>query len=270
MSIKLPDLRTVIAYNTAKSSENKIHDDAVAKQFGFSGGLVPGVDVYAYMTNPAVRHWGPEWLARGTMEVRFLKPAYEGEEAHINARAAGDDDDELAITVVSRGETCAIGTARVPKDAGAAPEPAAYPDRPLPASLAPASPRSLPDGVALGTFHTVYDEALAPQYLADVREDLTLYGDQGIVHPGFLLRLGNRVLSKNVRLGPWIHVGSEVRHFAVAEVGEALAARARVIATYERKGHAFVDLDVLALKADGSPLLAIKHTAIYAPRKIAA
>ena len=39
----------VQAYNTAHSSENKIHDDAVARRFGFTGGLVPGVDVYAYM-----------------------------------------------------------------------------------------------------------------------------------------------------------------------------------------------------------------------------
>src|SRR3982750_2118229 len=35
------------AYNTAKQSENKMHDDTVAKRFGFSGGLVPGVDVMA-------------------------------------------------------------------------------------------------------------------------------------------------------------------------------------------------------------------------------
>src|SRR3982074_3619656 len=38
----------VQAYNTAKLSENKMHDDTVAKRFGFSGGLVPGVDVMAY------------------------------------------------------------------------------------------------------------------------------------------------------------------------------------------------------------------------------
>ena len=34
----------VEAFNTAKASENKIHDDDVARRFGFGGGLVPGVD----------------------------------------------------------------------------------------------------------------------------------------------------------------------------------------------------------------------------------
>ena len=39
----------VEAYNTAKQFENKMHDDTVARRFGFSGGLVFGVDVFAYM-----------------------------------------------------------------------------------------------------------------------------------------------------------------------------------------------------------------------------
>lgn len=41
----------VEAYNVSRASENKIHDDAVARQFGFSGGLVPGAEVYAYRTH---------------------------------------------------------------------------------------------------------------------------------------------------------------------------------------------------------------------------
>jgi hypothetical protein len=46
----------VSAYNTAKQSENKMHDDTVAKRFGFSGGLVPGVDVMAYMMHLPLRN----------------------------------------------------------------------------------------------------------------------------------------------------------------------------------------------------------------------
>jgi len=39
---RLPGYR-VKARNTSTSSENKIHDDAVARAYGFRGGLVPGV-----------------------------------------------------------------------------------------------------------------------------------------------------------------------------------------------------------------------------------
>ena len=44
----------VSAFNSAKASENKIHDDATAQRFGFKGGLVGGVHVYAYMSHMPV------------------------------------------------------------------------------------------------------------------------------------------------------------------------------------------------------------------------
>ncbi|HKA92367.1 MAG TPA: hypothetical protein VKE97_01090, partial [Acidimicrobiia bacterium] len=58
---------TVRAYNAATASENKIHDDVVARTYGFEGGLVPGVTVYAYLTHPVVAAFGRPWLEHGTM-----------------------------------------------------------------------------------------------------------------------------------------------------------------------------------------------------------
>jgi hypothetical protein len=57
----------VVAYNTAHASENKIHDNTVARRFGFAGGLVPGVDVYAYMAHLPVARWGRAFLAHGSL-----------------------------------------------------------------------------------------------------------------------------------------------------------------------------------------------------------
>jgi hypothetical protein len=65
MHVFTPAPYQVEAFNTSKASENKIHDDAVARRFGFSGGLVPGVDVYGYMTHQPVARWGRAWLERG-------------------------------------------------------------------------------------------------------------------------------------------------------------------------------------------------------------
>ena len=79
----------VHAFNTAKESENKIHDDSVAARFGFTGGLVPGVDVYAYMTHQAVAKWGRAWLEHGTAECRFGKPVYDGEIAELGTEPGG-------------------------------------------------------------------------------------------------------------------------------------------------------------------------------------
>src|SRR5579859_783653 len=98
----------VSAYNTAKASENKIHDDATARRFGFTGGLVGGVHVYAYMTHQPVAHWGRAWLERGTGDCRFGKPVYEGDIAEITAEETADG---LVLTVQSKGNLCAKGSA---------------------------------------------------------------------------------------------------------------------------------------------------------------
>ena len=71
------------------------------------------------------------------------------------------------------------------------------------------------------------------------------FARENLVHPGTILYIGNWVLRHNVVLGPWMHVGSTVQHFAAARVGDELSAYAVVTANYERKGHRFVELDVL-------------------------
>src|SRR3978361_1013929 len=104
----------VTAYNTAKQSENKMHDDTVAKRFGFSGGLVPGVDVMAYMMHLPVAKWGRAFLERGLIEARLVKPVYDGETAEATA---AESDSGLSIEVESRGQLCATGTASLPASA---------------------------------------------------------------------------------------------------------------------------------------------------------
>src|SRR5215475_4849196 len=101
----------VSAHNTSKQSENKIHDDTVARRYGFSGGLVPGVDVMAYMVHLPVRKWGRAFLERGLIEARFVKPVYDGEIAKVSAIERGG---VLTLEVESRGELCATGSASLP------------------------------------------------------------------------------------------------------------------------------------------------------------
>ena len=81
----------VQATNSARDSENKIHDDSLAARYGFRGGLVPGVTVYGYMTVPVVQAWERAWLERGQMTVKFLQPFYEGETVVVRPQPAGDD-----------------------------------------------------------------------------------------------------------------------------------------------------------------------------------
>lgn len=257
----------VKAYNVSHASENKIHDDAVAKKLGFSGGLVPGVEVFAYATHPALSRWGRAWLERGRMEAKFAKPVYDGRIAVVTANA---NDDRLDILVESEGQTCATARASLTASAPSAPDVSAYRQvAPPPQSgRPPADETSLAEGRWLGTVPAVLTAERHAEYLRDVRETHRLYAAEGLAHPGILLRLCNSLLRENVVLAPWIHVGSVLQNLTVARVGEVLSARGRIVANYERKGHRLVDIDCLLLAGE-RPVAHVLHTAIYRLRHLA-
>jgi len=259
----------VLAYNSSHNSENKIHDDVVAKRFGFSGGLVPGVDVYAYMMHLPVARWGRDFLERGTVECRFAKPVYDGDIAEVSGV---DHDNTIEIRVDSKGQHCATGTATLPAAPAVAPSLDAY--QPARTVAMENRPPATEKNLAVGSWFSPNPVDVTPEfaanYLKDLRETEALYAREGLVHPGTVLRLCNWALSHNVVLGPWIHVGSHVQNFGIARVGETLTARARVTGNYEHKGHLFVDLDVLILTAGTRPVAQVQHTAIYRPRQVMA
>ncbi len=248
---------SVVAYNTATESTNRMHDDTVAATYGFRGGLVPGVDVWAYLTRPCVDRWGLEFLERGRMEARLLLPVYDGEE--VVARL--DDDGSLAA-VGPDGTVRASGSARIVQPPPVQHlEVAAVPD-PVP----PATAAGLAPGTTLGTLRFTYRQGPAAQYLDDVRETSPIYVDGAVSHPGFLARQANYVLSSTVRLGPWIHVSTRAHHRGLVHDGEQVEVRGRVADEREHKGHRFVDLDV-EITADGRPVWSAFHTAIWQPRR---
>jgi acyl dehydratase len=229
---------------------------------------VPGVDVYAYMTHVPAAAWGVDWLERGSMQARFVAPVYEGEEVII---VAGDGEPfpnarHLALELRGPdGAARASGEAHLPDDPPPRPgsDWAAVDQADDPPE---ASPASLSAGTTLALAPHRFHADNAGEYLAEVGESLPLYADHRVAHPGWLLRDANRVLSANVRMGPWIHVESVVQHHGLVHDGDAVHALATVTREWERKGHRFVELDV-GLFAGGDRLVAhVVHTAIYRPR----
>jgi acyl dehydratase len=77
-------LHPLRAHNDAATNANKIHNDTVAAQYGFRGGLVPGVTFYTYMIYPMVQSFGEAWLTQGTANVRFAQPFYEGNQVTVS------------------------------------------------------------------------------------------------------------------------------------------------------------------------------------------
>jgi acyl dehydratase len=257
-------MREVSAYNTAAASDNKIHDDAIARRFGFRGGLVPGVEVYAYMAHMPVARWGRAWLERGHAECRFWKPVYDGALARITA---AEDNGALTLAVESGGERCATGHAGIPAQP---PVLLISPDiltAGPPTDRPPASEESLAPGRMLGIGPFAIDRAMLLDYLAEIRETEPIYGDEGLIHPGQILRLANMALVQNVILGPWIHVGSKVDHLAAVHIGQRLTLRSKITSNVVSKGHAIVEFDAVVV-ADDRDVAQLTHTAIWRPRQV--
>jgi hypothetical protein len=262
-----PEPYRVSAFNTAKQSENKMHDDTVAQRFGFSGGLVPGVEVMAYMMHLPVARWGRDFLDRGLIEARFVKPVYDGEIATVSGE---EQSGALAIEVESRGVLCATGSASLPARAPMV-DLRDYPETQPAATRSPVDAAGVfATGQWLGTKPVVWGGQALRDYLAEVREADPIYLQHNIVHPGTLQRIMNRVLVDNVVLGPWIHVGSRMQLLSAASGDDALSARAKVVANYDKKGHRFTEFDALIVANGTTPVAHCHHIAIVQPREQAA
>jgi hypothetical protein len=260
---------TVLAHNTSADSENKIHDDAVAAEYGFKGGLVPGVAVYAYMTVPAIERWGIEWLERGSMSVRFQRPFYEGDRVTIRPSFGSDsmtltaerDDGVVAATA----NAALLNASLKPSDDLLA----GYADLPLPSdeSRLPADREYLKPGLNLGTLKQALDLARdQPRLLDKISEPLPIYrGSEAVAHPYVLLALANRVLMENVKLGPWIHTQSDLMNWSVARDGDEISVRGRIEKCFEARDHEFVVLDLL-LSGGDRIVQQVHHTAIFKVR----
>lgn len=268
-----PNLQTstyrVRARNTSADSENRIHDDATALRFGFRGGLVPGVTTYAYMTVPLVQQFGLDWLERGSMQVKFHQPFYDGDQILVKAEIdASADPIKVVLTAEQEdGTVCATGLATVNDGSKWLGEPRLTENERLPSIEARPVPSLdlLVPGTSLGTLN----ETLSiPDWgtLEKLDERLPIYTDPAAVaHPFTLLALANQILARNYKLGPWIHAASDLKNWSGVRNGEEVSVRGRIADCYERKGHEFVVLD-LELTVNDRLVQQVRHTAIYQPR----
>ena len=271
---QLPVYR-VRACNTSADSDNKIHDDKVAAEYGFRGGLVPGVTIYAYMTVPLVARFGKDWLERGSMQVKFHQPFYEGEQVVVRAEVVADSDPLQVAVRAERDEgvACATALATVNDLSPWLGEPKIedYPVTALPEADArpEATSENIKAGIALGTLVEKLDLShVEKTLLVQIDELLPLYqGRDALAHPIVLLSMANYILMSNYKLGPWIHAASDLKNWSAARDGEELSMRGRISDCFERKGHEFAVLDLL-LVANGERIVQqVRHTAIYRPRR---
>jgi len=251
------------ARNPAKDAANRIHDDSVAREHGFSGGLVPGVTTYGYMLRPAIDAYGIAWLERGAASVRLIAPVYEGEKLVIRERIESDGKRKLSVEDDS-GALRAAGSAWLSAQAPPPADGAAlehFPRCPLPSQQLEPTKRALEGVDVLGALEFRFDADAKPPL--EIDDDTPTYRAERVAHPVLLLGAANYALAANVALGPWIHTASEVTNHAAVRHGDFVSVRPRIVRLFEKKGRELVELDVLYVVDERKIALRVRHTAIY-------
>lgn len=247
------------ARNFAAETENRIHSDEVAAQFGFSGALVPGAAVFGHMTHALVDTLGPGWLAGHSAELSLLKPAYDGDELSIELTSNGIEHEVLCQ---ARGLLLARLRSRrkrvdedfpleVPKEPGVA----AVSERPE------IHWDNVEVGVPFPAWTWTPDAVANADAAAQVDDDLPCYR-AGLLHPHAILGAANRAFTRRYVLPAWIHVGSVIRFHRPVFVGDEIRVHTVPARKWRKKNYEFVDLDI-AFWVTGGVATEIKHTSIF-------
>lgn len=258
------------AFNQVPDSENEIHGDKIARDLGFTGGLVPGVTVSAYLIHPALEYWGEDWLDRGFAHVRVASPLYDEEVFSVEVNTISDkafaaklfrpDGTESATAEVSLPD---LGDAAPTRRGDAL------------ANKETKAPIATPDNMQ----KLMTEGCLAVRYRWDREHPMATYlrdpgkmpallntGKDGGGYANMSLILGcsNWVLSRNAYMNPWLHLETRSQNHARIPLGTEILAEMEITDLFNKKGHEFVDarVNLFDLK-DDSCLCSIDIRAIY-------
>lgn len=246
-AVEAPAPYDVVAVNLEPDADNRIHSDEVAKDFGFAGALVPGVELFAIASTPLLAAWGEAFLRSGRLALRFVRPVYDGERVTV-----GVADGTISVAG-PEGDVRAEGTAEMRTSA---PTPLdAYDDVPL-----PPAPAARPELGEFGTVVVPTEAGACADYARRIGDPSPVAAE--VVHPGLMLRAVNAALMCNVALGPWIHTASDCRFLGLARPGATLTVHSRVTELFERRTHQYVRYVAVVL-ADGDPVAQVDHEAIW-------
>jgi len=249
-------------------SANEIHGDTLAKEYGFVGGLVPGVTVSAYLCHPAVNSWGLDWLTRGGAHVRVASPLYDGEKLEICilgqsattysaelVRPGGIASASAELWLVDAvAQTSARRGDRIEGLDYVAPKASVEHWSRLQQQGCHAVRYRWGDDNAMSTY--LRDDSLMPELLQET--------GGGFANMSFILGISNWVLASNAYMNPWVHLETTSQNFAPIPSGTSVVAEMVVREFYVKKGHEFVDVDVAIFdESDDTCLATIALRAIY-------
>ena len=193
-TVSFPDW-SINAVNLEEHSDNPVHTVEGGVAAGFTGAVVAGTTIFAYVTRPVVEAWGADWVTGGGHEVWFRAPVLA--DALV---VVGGDETEVTASVDGR-----VTAVLVPERVSGAP--------------------GDPDGDRLEPLVEVMREQWVG-YAGRCGEDLGLYAQENLVHPVVWPSLCNLVFAQQLVDGPWVHTRSRVRHLSAVRPGDTVVIEA--------------------------------------------
>jgi hypothetical protein len=259
----LPEYR--VRASVEPFSKNRIQDDEYARRYGFRAGLVSGTSIFAYMSRILIESMGKDWLERGSADIRFTRPVYEGEEIRVGGTITSLTEDGALLLDCqasnNQGAICGIGAGHLhPQVPLPEPEISDYPSGPAKLHR-PISLETLQPGEPLTPLSSEFTWNVHWQYCQKtIRDHHPLY--QKALHPGWILSQAGHILSSNYAISAWIDVSTQIQNFHCLEDECPIVTRGHIHDKFERKGDHFVVLD-LAVFAQKRCLETIRHVIIF-------
>lgn len=260
-----------IAYNQVPDSDNRIHSDELAREYGFSGALVPGVTVSAYLIQPAVEKWGLEWLNRGQAHVIVTSPLYDAAEFAVQTEWDGDSYQAVLISDGNKNASASVSLQVVdPRhDIGRRGDPD-MPDNYLGPQASYETMLSLQrNGCMAKKFLWSADHEMARYFRSQsampplLRTDGEA-GSGGFANMSFLLGCANRHFAAAASMSPWVHLETRSQNYQAVPLDTPLISEMRVLNLFSKKGHEFADCEFTLFRADnGHCVCTIEQRAIY-------
>ena len=265
--MNIMNIWSATALNTAPDSENRIHGDELAKEYGFEGGLVPGVTISAYLVHPLIEHWGKDWLDRGYANCRITSPLYDKELFDVKTDIV---DCFQANTTLIRGNGIVSANAEVALTKELPPAPVLRKDKLVSKDFkAPQARKEIwetlkSEGCRAFKFSWSNE---APLIYLNEEENLPLLlqpKEGGYSNLCFLLGCSNWILAGNAYMNPWVHLQTISQNYRAVEMNSTLIAEMEINKIYEKKGHEFIDVFVhLFDEKDEACVMSVNLIAIY-------
>lgn len=245
--------------------KGSVHDEAGARAAGFKAAIVPGAVIYSHVSRLAIRLWGEAWIAGGSMNVRFLRPAFDGD--HLTLSMSSPEGDPSLVNVTVRnvdGDELAVAWVRSTDETFTARPHHDHPRRPMPERPYKTEAGGLIAGSHIGTFER---ELTAIEYKSSRRQLMEIdpiYTDGGPVHPTLLMRMAMAEINTNFQFpSSLILTEAEGQNFSPVRPGQLVMFPGIIKQVFQRRGRYYFESEQ-DVYADGDAVAHIRMVCIYA------